>query len=271
MAPRGMLVKSLIERRSPWIKKSWIRFAERRTIARSAGVHITTRVEGLELAKLGLDRAPLYLVPNGLDPMPSEVGSLPDALPAHLREHGQDFILFLSRINWKKGLDRLIPAMKWTTGVHLVIAGNDEDGYRKQLDPLVQEHSLKERVHFIGPVEDQDKWSLLRKARLMALPSYSENFGNVVLEAMQAGCPVVVTKEVGLADSVAEVESGLVTSGEPQALGRAFMALLENPDLCEVMGERGQEAVRKRFAWEAVGAQVESIYREILRASGKMG
>ena len=97
------------------------------------------------------------------------------------------FVLFLGRLNWKKGLDRLIPAMQQVTNADLLIAGNDEENYRPELEALARRCGVADRVCFLGPVDGEKKWELLSSAELLALPSYSENFGNVVLEAMAVG------------------------------------------------------------------------------------
>src|SRR5262249_53609574 len=129
------------------------------------------------------------------------------------------YVLFLGRLIWKKGLDRLIPAMQQFTDADLLIAGNDEENYRPELEALARRCGVAGRVCFIGPVHGKEKWELLTSAHILALPSYSENFGNVILEAMAAGCPVLVTPEVGLASVVHEVGCGVVTAGEPANLG----------------------------------------------------
>ena len=89
--------------------------------------------------------------------------------------------------------------------IPLVIAGNDDEGYQRKLIEQVRALGLTQRVIFLGPVSDEHKWALYRHAQLFVLPSYSENFGNVVAEAMAMGCPVAVTPEVGIASLV---ESG---------------------------------------------------------------
>src|SRR5213078_2831497 len=94
-----------------------------------------------------------------------------------------------------KGLDRLIEAMRLLPEARLIIAGNDEENYRATLPSA-------ENVRFVGAVGGEAKDELLRRAAALVLPSYSENFGNVVLEAMAVGTPVVVTPEVGLAEEV---------------------------------------------------------------------
>ena len=70
---------------------------------------------------------------------------------------------------------------------------------RPELEALARRNGVADRVRFLGPAHDERKWALLAQARMLVLPSYSENFGNVVLEAMASGCPVIVTPEVGIA------------------------------------------------------------------------
>ena len=177
-----------------------------RAIGRAASLHVTSQVEADEAEAFGFALPPIATVPNGIDTFDSEIS---ETTSAELLEmlRGPNIVLFLGRINWKKGLDRLIPAFSRVPRATLVVAGNDEDNYRPELDQLARRCGVRERVHFVGPVHRTDKAALLRKAKLLVLPSYSENFGNVVLEAMAAGCPVVVTPEVGAA-SIVERSSG---------------------------------------------------------------
>ena len=100
------------------------------------------------------------------------------------------------------------------------------------------------------------------------LPSYSENFGNVVLEAMAAGCPVVVTPEVGVADMVAASGVGLVTTGEPAAIAAGISALLADPALARRLGALGRAVAASQFSWDTAAERMECCYREILRMSG---
>ena len=142
----------------------------------------------------------------------------------------------------------------------LAVAGNDEEGIRPKLEALAHEAGVAARVRFLGPVDGADKAALLHGCSALVLPSYSENFGNSVLEAMAAGRPVAVTPEVGLAGVVREERAGLVADGDPAVLGEALRALLADPDR-EAMGRRGAEAAVRRFGWAAVAAQMEEVYR----------
>ena len=173
-------------------------------------------------------------------------------------------VLFFSRISWKKGLDRLIPALAHVPDAHLIIAGNDDENYTPFLTNLAIKHGVKQRVTFAGPVRNGDKKALLRAAKVLVLPSYSENFGNVVLEAMAVGCPVMVTPEVGLADVIKETGSGIVADGDPQSLAAQLKRILDNEFLRQKMGKAGQKAVIERFTWEVVGKTMEQVYENLL-------
>jgi glycosyltransferase involved in cell wall biosynthesis len=177
---------------------------------------------------------------------------------------GPPFILFLGRVSWKKGLDRLVAALPHAPGAVLAVAGNDEEGYRPALERLAAAHGVADRVAFLGPVQGNAKQRLLAAARTLVLPSYSENFGNAVLEAMAAGCPVVVTPEVGLAETVQTTGCGLVVDGSPETLGGALRRLLDDREAAEAMGRRGAEAAATQFAWPVVAREMERVYRGAL-------
>jgi glycosyltransferase involved in cell wall biosynthesis len=265
VAPRGMLVSDLLRRRGQLRKRLWIRLIESRTLARAAALHATSDLEAAELARLGLALPPVHVVPNGVEIEPPRPDApLSVAVRAALARPG--LLLFLGRVSWKKGLDRLIPALAYAPEATLAIAGNDEEGYLATVDRLAAEAGVAARVVSLGPVHGADKAALLHGVAALVLPSYSENFGNVVLEAMAAGCPVVVTPEVGLAPAVAAAGAGLVTSGEPPLLGAALRRLLADPEVRAVMGRRGAEAAARQFSWPAIAVAMERVYDEVLAA-----
>ena len=263
LAPRGMLVDDLIKRRSRLLKRGWIALVERRNIAEAALIHFTSRIEAEAAAALGLPMRESCIVPNGVElsdfaaarEVRGQAGNSVGEMP---------FLLFIGRINWKKGLDRLIAALPEIRNCKLVIAGNDEEGLKPKLERLAANAGVRARVSFVGPVYGADKAALLSRASLLVVPSSSENFGNVVLEAMAAGCPVVVTPEVGAADIVRESAAGVVLGGDPAELGEGIRRLLSDPVELERMGERGREFVRHRYTWQVVSRQMEEAYRHVI-------
>ena len=179
------------------------------------------------------------------------------------------FVLFLGRLNWKKGLDRLIPAMRQVSNADLLVAGNDEENYRPELEALATRCGVADRVRFVGPIEGDRKWDLLSSARILALPSYSENFGNVVLEAMAVGCPVVVTPEVGMANAVKEAGCGVVAPGDPVEFGLEIKRLLADPERCGKMGRAGRHVVETKYTWSIIAPQMLNLYHQISSNSGR--
>jgi len=260
ITPRGMLMREVIQRKSRWVKTAWINVVERKTLAQAGAVHVTAELEGAELQAMGLPARRVAWIPNGVQ-WPEHFGPLSAGPFASLPER---YALFLSRISWKKGLERLITAWQWVPGLPLVIAGNDEENYQPRLLELARSLGLGDRVLFVGPVSDAHKWALYRQARLFILPSYSENFGNVVAEAMAMGCPVVVTPEVGIAPLVESTGAGLVVNGDPRVLAETVCDLLADPGRLERMGASGIRAAREQLSWDAVAVRAETLYRSVM-------
>jgi len=252
-----MLGREVIQRKSRWVKSAWINVIERTTLRNAQSVHVTADLEHQEIGAMGLDLPEISCIPNGVD-LPKAHSSLANGPCSGLPHR---YALFLSRINWKKGLDRLIKAWVHVPQLSLVIAGNDEEQYQQHLDKIVRTEGLTNRVHFIGPVDDVHKWALYENATLFVLPSYSENFGNVVAEAMAMACPVIVTPEVGLASFVEECQAGVVSQGEPELLAASIRFLLDNPTLRMEMGHRGRQAVAQKLSWDAIASRMETTYR----------
>lgn len=262
ISPRGMLVQHLIKRKSFLVKTAWIRLIEKNNIENAAAIHVTSQTEADELKRFRFRLPKVVYVPNGVD-IPHS-GTEDDISPL-VKEviDKKPYLLFIGRINWKKGLDRLIPAIALIKDVKLVIAGNDEEGYQPGLENLATSSGVRNRIIFAGPAYGNDKAALLKNASIVVLPSYSENFGNSVFEAMAVGCPVIVTPEVGAAEIVAKTDAGLVLSGHPEVLSRGIQELLSNSQLMKEMGARGRQAVRGEFTWDVLARQMENIYQDI--------
>jgi glycosyltransferase involved in cell wall biosynthesis len=266
VSPHGMLIKDLIRRKNRLLKSVWLWLVEKRTVEKATAIHTTTALEAKEIRHFHFKIPPVMMVPIGVDN-----GILDSSLSSqqvssninHVLEK-KPMLLFLGRISWKKGFDRLIPALSYVSEAHLVIAGNDEENYIPALKRLASDYGVGERITFAGPIYGEDKVALLKNAALLVLPSYSENFGIAVLEAMAVGCPVVVTPEVGLADVIKKTQAGLVSEGDPKILGENLRSLLGNLQQRREMGESGQKAVREHFTWDSIAKQMEDMYRQAI-------
>jgi glycosyltransferase involved in cell wall biosynthesis len=266
LSPHGMLVRQLIRRKSWMAKCGWIALFERRNIKLAMALHVSSEIELEEVTKLGFKPKRVALVPNGLD-LPAHSKEVFSATNAWVTDWRPPMVLFLGRVSWKKGLDCLITAFSKVPNAELVVAGNDEEKYSPTLLSLATKFGLSERVRFIGHVSGAEKWHLLRKARLVVLPSRSENFGIVILEAMAVGCPVVVTPEVGLATTVSKVNAGIVVDSDPEKLAAAIRELLNDRDKSRRMGAAGVRIAAESFSWDTVAEQMERVYEECLDAN----
>jgi len=262
ISPRGMLVKDLIDERSTIVKRLWLTLIERRNISSAAFVHSTTDLEAREIERLGLRPRSMVIIPNGVE---FSVGAR-RGRHADVSDVNRPYFLFLGRLNWKKGIEVAVSAMTEVIGADLIVAGHDEDGYRARLERLVAEKGVSDRVRFFGAVAGERKDELLAKAAGLVLPSISENFANVVVEAMAVGCPVIVSPGVGLAGTVLATGSGFVVKREGGEFAAAMNRLLHEGGIRAAMGEAGRRAARDRFTWGGVAAAMVDAYRSVVES-----
>ncbi|MGZ5443005.1 MAG: glycosyltransferase [Thermoanaerobaculia bacterium] len=242
ISPRGMLVPELIRRKSSAIKTLWLRLIERRGFAHASAIHFTSQLEWEDAKRVGIPLPSPIVVPNGVDLPPR-----PD-VPREERT-----LVFLGRVNWKKGLEHVIEALP-RLHARLVVAGNDEENLTPRLRALAE--SAGADVEFTGPVYGAAKDELLARATLFVLMSESENFGNAVLEALAMETPAVLSTGVGLAEEVVAAGAGVIGLD-------AVPALLDDASTRARMGHNGRALVESRFAWPIVANQMEEAYCSI--------
>jgi glycosyltransferase involved in cell wall biosynthesis len=242
IAPRGMLVPELIRRKSRYVKSAWLKLVETPGFRHASGIHFTSELEQREAARVGLPLPHPFVVPNGID-----LESRP-AVPRDGRT-----LVFLGRVNWKKGLDSIIALLPRLPDIHLVIAGNDDEELTPILRAQAESLHVDDRVTFVGPIYGAKKFELLARATLFVLNSHSENFGNAVLEALMMETPVVLSQDVGLAPEVIAANAGVIGL-------EALPDLLRDPERRRAMGRNGRALVHSRFAWSRIAEEMEREY-----------
>jgi glycosyltransferase involved in cell wall biosynthesis len=233
-------------RKSRIVNTAWLRLIERRNFARAAAIHFTAQREWDDAKALAIPLPHPFVVPNGIDLLPRP--NLPR--DAHT-------LAYLGRINWKKRLDVIIDALPALPGVVFRIAGNDEEGLTPVLRALAERRGVADRVEFTGPLYGDAKFAFLARATLFVLPSLSENFGNVVVEAMMMETPVVVSPAVGLAEQLAFRGAGIVADDFSSAIDTA----LRDDALRAELGASGRAYVEEELTWPRVAAQMEEAYQ----------
>jgi glycosyltransferase involved in cell wall biosynthesis len=263
ISPRGMLVKRLIESRSRLVKTAWIALIERSNLERAAAIHLTSQVERREVEKFGWRLRRIFVAPNAVEDADETARNAPSPDIAALAGGGP-LVLFFGRLARVKGLDRLLRAFARTERGILAIVGADYEGLVEELLRLADALNIRHRVRLVTRiVTGADKEHVFAAARALVLPSYSESFGNTVLEALQRGIPAIVTPEVGAADIVAQSGGGLVVDGAAEPLGAAIASLLDDPARAAAMGQAGQQYVQRRCGWQSIAREMETLYQEL--------
>jgi glycosyltransferase involved in cell wall biosynthesis len=266
--PLGVLNRWGLQNRRRLLKRLSIRFIEKRIIQRSAALHFTSQQERFEAEEtfatnqsanipIGVDLAPYLALPS------SErfYERFPNA-------RGRNIILFLSRLDQKKGLDLLLRAFAEVVRDEprplLVIAGNGADDFVVELRRLATDLNIADDILWAGFLEGADKLSALKAASLFALPSYSENFGIALVEAMAAGLPSVMSDQVAIAVDATEYDAGLSVPCEVEPLASALRRLLGDPQLRERLGANARRLVEDRFSLEAMSNSLLRLYESVL-------
>jgi len=259
ISPRGSL--------DPWAlaqgglkKRIYMKLLEEGNLRTASGVHFTARNEATK-ALMGLSGLKAFVVAN---PVP-----ILEPVPVTRNPNSSRTILALGRLHRMKGFDVLLPAFESVAAhcpdVVLVIAGPEEDGYGTELRAEVSARGLTGRVRFTGMVGEAERARLFAEAGCLVAPSLRENFGMAIAEAMQAGLPVVISKEVDIAPRVESAGAGLVVERRPEAVAFALERLLGNADLARSMGERGRELVQRLCSPSSVGRRMVKAYEAASR------
>lgn len=273
MRPHGTLDPYLFNHH--WIRKRiYELIVERRNLRAAAAVHFTSEDEERLARGLGL-KFRSAVIPLGVYPHPSaSFESAPAVTQLWPETAGRIVVLFLGRINFKKGLDILAKAFSAVTrrrrDLHLLIVGPDDDGLSARVKRRLRQGGALEHVTFTGLLSDQRKWSVLRDSHMFVLPSYSENFGIAVVEAMEAGLPVIVSDRVNIWREVAAEGAGLVVGLRSEEVGSAIETLADSPGARLTMGANGKRLARTRFSWPRATERLQALYLETLESAGRL-
>jgi len=258
VAPHGML--------EPWSltvrarrKSLALKTYQGKIFRDAAAIHTTSEIEAANLRSLGLTDAPIFVIPNAIEAPPATNGA------ARKSVDGRKVLLFLSRVHPKKGLDILLRA--WSdlrpSDWELMIVGHGEPSYVEELKRLCTKGKIA-HVEFHSHVDGDEREAMFARAAAFVLPTYSENFGNVVGEAMIRGLPVITT--TGTPWSViAERNLGWYVEPTLGGLKGALATLFETEtNLLAAMGARGRDYVKRYLLIDAVRPRLVEMYQTAL-------
>ena len=274
ITPHGSLDPFLFHQKRHRISKRIYEYViEKPNLDHAGAIQYTTEDEMTLVKPLRL-RAPGVIIPNGLDTQ------LYDDLPSYgsfRTRYGIDqdeiVILHFGRINFKKGLDILVNAFARSAQQHpnvrLVIAGPDNDGYQAQVQQWVREHGVVEKTLFTGMLDKAESLAVLTDADIFALPSYTENFGIAVIEAMMCKLPVVISDKVNIWREIKAHNVGIITACDAGEVSSAFNHLIEHPEQRTRLGTAGKAFVEQTYSWAPITAKLRAMYQNLIHADAQ--
>jgi len=267
ISPRGTIYDEAINMRSKYKKKIFLTLIGKYYLKASNAIHYTSQNEQDKSFKYTGSKG--FIIPNGLDL--AEYSRLPkkdefkNKYPA-LR--GKKIILFLGRISPKKGLDILIDSFrklnKIRENVFLVIVGPDNENYKEDLIKIIKSYGLQNKIIFTGFLDGYDKLSVLVDSDVFVLPSYSENFGMSVIEAMACRVPVVISNMVGISNSIKENQAGIIVEANSNSVTNGILKLMDNDELTKNIISNAYVYVSDNYDIKKVAKKMINIYERIV-------
>lgn len=263
--PHGMLDRwSMSQKRIK--KRLAMALAYRRMLERAAYLHALNKDEVGPIKELGITTSS-QIIPNGvfmeeIEPMPTA-----GAFRARHPELGDDpFVLFLSRLHFKKGLDYLADTFKAVADSHprarLVVAGPD-GGVRQTFEQSVHSAGVSDRVHVVGPIYGAAKYEAIVDATCFCLPSRQEGFSIAITEALACGTPVVISEACHFPE-VAQAQAGFVLPLDSNRFAQEIRKLLDDSALRTTMSGNARSLVSQRYTWPKIAEQTLAYYQQVI-------
>jgi glycosyltransferase involved in cell wall biosynthesis len=268
VSPHGML-EPWAWRYKRWKKWPYFQFVEKRHLAGARCLVATSDSEAHNLQKF-FPALPCEVLPLGLT-----ASKFPDYLRARSTLGWNDselILLFLSRIHPKKGLHLLLAALakigpQRNKRTRLVIVGGGEASYLRELKRFQKGHrSRLPRIDWAGEVWSEKKWAYLQGADLFCLPSYSENFGLAVLEALQVGTRVLTTDQTPWR-AVPSWGAGWIVRPTADAVGAELAEYLARPEWGVEQRSQLASVTRDRFSWDKIGPAYLRFYEDVVESA----
>jgi glycosyltransferase involved in cell wall biosynthesis len=266
MTPHGMLEPWALSYKA-WKKRFYYALFEKPALQQASAIQVLASAEGNSVKSLGM-KQPVVVVPNGIHR--EEFESLPDPETFYQQfpaTQNKTLILFLGRIDPKKGLDLLAPAFARVNHqfphTHLVVAGPDSIGFLPTAQSYFAQAGCLEAVTFTGMLTGSLKHAALAAASLYVAPSYSEGFSMSVLEGMASGLPCVFTTGCNFPEA-ATANAAHVVKINADAIATALLQCLSNPQQAKEMGDRAREFIFQNYTWERAAERLIQVYTAII-------
>lgn len=264
--PRGMLAPWALSYKA-WKKRIYYSLFEQPALKRASAIQMLAITEAERIRSLNL-QSPLIISPNGIHRQDFEILPSSDHFYQKFPEtQGKKLILFLGRIDPKKGLDLLSQAFgtikHQISDAHLVLAGPDNIGFSSLAQQYFADNACLQSVTFTGLLTGKLKYAALAAADIYVAPSYSEGFSMSVLEAMASGLPCVITTGCNFPEAKA-TNSAHVVEIDADEIAHALLDCLHNPEEAKKMGDRARQFIQENYTWDKIATDLIEVYQAIL-------
>ncbi|MGY3053560.1 glycosyltransferase involved in cell wall biosynthesis [Pedobacter sp. UYEF25] len=224
LSPRGML-NSYSQTHKNSVAKNLLHQTIGKNLLQYCHLHFTSAKEKTNILPFLIDKKQ-SVIPNLIQLQKIEIESRINTNEEQqiINGHAVFKLIFLGRIERIKGLEILFQSLAALEfNYTLTIAGTGEQKYVESLKAKAENLKIEGKIDWVGQVKNTNKFKFLAKHNLLVLPSYSENFANVVLESLSVGTPVLVSEHVGIADYVIENNLGWVSNLQPELITRTIL------------------------------------------------
>jgi glycosyltransferase involved in cell wall biosynthesis len=270
--PKAITIHGLLDKwalhHGFWKKKIFSLLFQKRFLKRANLIQINNRDELNDLRQyLGFQHPNVAIIPNGMQL--ADLADLPPKgtfrtlynLPADKK-----LVLFMGRLNIKKGLDLLLPAFKKYTEKYddalLILAGPD-DGYQAETERFIQQHQLQNKMVMVGMLTGETKKAALADADIFGLPSYSEGFSIAALEAMTAGVPALVSDRIGFDGTVAQYRAAHEVPLTVEGVYNGLSQMLQSPEYSKKLSQNAGKMVGELYDIDIVASNLIKEFAKI--------
>jgi len=262
--PLGTLGQYGLSERRPLLKRLSLRWLERPLLRDASAVHCTSLAEAVEV-RASCDAARTVVIPLSV---PAFEPTNKEAVSALRTETGDGpVVLFLSRLDPKKNIETLLHSVGLVLAncpdAIFLIAGTGDQLYEKTLHDLAESLGVGRRVRWIGNVEGARKAAAFSIASVFVLPSFVENFGIAVAEALAAGVPCVVTPGVAIAAEIEAASAGVVVKCDAQSVAVGIVRYLQSGELRMRASEAARALAFREYGREKLGDRLSRLYRDV--------
>ena len=268
LRPHGTLDPFLFSRRRIFFKRLYVMLFEKRNFLFASAIQYSTLSEATMTTSIISNTAQSIIIKEGVDlEVFNRISSI-SFRNLYPQLKGKEVMLFLGRLHQKKGIEIALKAFEKVARInknlYFVIVGPGETSYVNIVKEFIKRLAYSDRVLILGPVNNDIKIAALKESDLFILPSYGENFGISVVEALASGLPIIISKRVGIAEDLSDVLGVIVAECDVEEVASAIIKIISSPELRNHIKFKGPEIAQLLYSIDSMGNQMDMAYKKLI-------